>query len=321
MRYWAVVLLLFLLFSSAARAQKTILKVFHAGSLAVPFAAIEKAFEARYPNIDVRRESSGSVQAIRKVTELGKACDVVASADYSLIPAMMFPRYADHVYLFARNELVLCYTPRSKGAKEISSSNWFEVLKRPEVKWGFSNPNLDPCGYRTLIMIALAEKFYKQPLWEELIAPYLPFGHQQKEKQIFISIPQSFSPRGKKVFIRPKAVELLGLLESGALDYAVEYISVAKQHGLHYVSLPPEINLGSFSQKDFYRQVTITLGTGKTIPGKPIVYGLAALKVAPHPHEARLFEQFVISPEGQRILRENHQLPFSPPKRLDASLE
>ncbi len=317
--YRALVLsFLICLFWRPVWGEKVILKVFHAGSLSVPFAAIERAFEARYPHIEVRRESSGSVQAIRKVTDLGKSCDVVASADYSLIPAMMFPEYADHVYLFARNELVICYTPRSRGAQEITPQNWFEILSRPGIKWGFSNPNLDPCGYRTLLMLALGEKFYGLPLWSKLVRPYLPFKYEVKGKEILLSVPARFSPRGKKVFIRPKAVELLGLLESGALDYAVEYLSVARQHGLQYVKLPPEINLGSFAHAALYRQVTITLGNGRRISGKPIIYGISALKVAPHPEEARLFENFVIGPEGQKILKQNFQLPLFPPKKIEA---
>ncbi len=39
--------------------------------------------------------------------------------------------------------------------------------------------------------------------------------------------------------IRPYSVNLLPLLESGDLDYAFEYESVIKQHGLESVSLPP----------------------------------------------------------------------------------
>ena len=44
--------------------------VFHAGSLAVPFSQIEKAFEAKYPQYDVKREVSGSRKAARKVSDL-----------------------------------------------------------------------------------------------------------------------------------------------------------------------------------------------------------------------------------------------------------
>ncbi len=311
-------ILFFWISTGEAGKKKIILKVFHAGSLSVPFAAIEKAFEARYPWIDVRRESSGSVQAIRKVTELGKPCDVVASADYTLIPKMMFPRYADHVYLFARNELVLAYTPRSRYASEINSENWFEILARPKVRWGFSNPNLDPCGYRTVIALFLAEKFYGKPLYDLLLRPHLPFK-VHRGKRVLVEIPLSLRPRGGKIFLRPKAVELLGLLESGTLDYAFEYLSVARQHGLRYLRLPEDLNLSRPEKADFYRQVAVKLATGKIIPGKAIVYGLTVVKNAPHLEEARLFESFVIGPEGARILKANFQTPLQPARKLEAS--
>ncbi|NPA39487.1 MAG: solute-binding protein, partial [Thermodesulfobacteria bacterium] len=145
-------------------AQKTVtIKVFHAGSLSVPFAKMQKLFERKYPWIKVRRESSGSVQAVRKIIDLHKPCDVIAVADYTLIPKMMFPKYASYVKLFARNELVLCYTKKSRFANLVNSKNWFEILQKKGVKWGFSNPNDDPCGYRTVLAIGLASLYYHNP--------------------------------------------------------------------------------------------------------------------------------------------------------------
>ncbi len=308
-------LLIFLIFSPIW-AGRIVLKVFHAGSLSVPFGEIEKAFEAKYPWINVRRESSGSVKAIRKVIDLHKPCDVVASADYSLILQMMFPVYADHVKLFARNELVLCYTERSKFAKEINSQNWYEILARDGVKWAFSNPNLDPCGYRAVMCILLAEVYYQKPLAEILLAKYLPFVFHKEGSHLVVIVPESFTPRGHKIFIRPKSVELLGLLESGTIDYAIEYLSVALQHHLKYVKLPPEINLSQVEYASYYAQVKVKLGTGKVVSGKPIVYGIAALKTAPHPKEAKLFEDFVTGKEGAQILRAFSQTPIYPAKLI-----
>ncbi len=37
--------------------------MFHAGSLTMPFEAMEKEFEARYPGVDLQREASGSQAA------------------------------------------------------------------------------------------------------------------------------------------------------------------------------------------------------------------------------------------------------------------
>jgi tetratricopeptide (TPR) repeat protein len=37
-----------------------------------------------------------------------------------------------------------------------------EILQKPDVVWGHSSPDLDPCGYRTLMVLQLAEKYYIQ---------------------------------------------------------------------------------------------------------------------------------------------------------------
>ena len=98
------------------------LRVFCAGSLILPFDHLEKAFESRYPHIDVQNECHGSIQVIRHVTELHEAIDVVATADDALIPMLMYPTqdpetglpYADWYIRFATNRLALAYSPRSQ---------------------------------------------------------------------------------------------------------------------------------------------------------------------------------------------------------------
>ena len=290
--------------------------VFHAGSLSVPFKKMKAVFESEHPGTEVRLEPSGSVKAIRKVTDLHKPCDVVASADYSLIPEMMFPRYADHVKVFATNELVICYTPKSKFANKINSNNWFEILKNREVKWGFSNPNLDPCGYRALMMLSLASDYYNKPIFEELLSKTGIKRVKEKGEEVIL-VPEVLKPKGN-LTIRPKAVALLGLLESGAIDYAVEYKSVALQHSLKFVELPKEINLSSLKFKDNYAKVSVRLGNGKVVDGKPIAYGITVVKGAPHPKEAELWEDFVTSKEGALILKECYQNPIYPPKVIRA---
>ena len=66
------------------------LKVIIAGSLLVPFQALEKEFESRHPDIDLMLDGHGSVQVIRSVTELGNVADITAVADAQLIPLMMY---------------------------------------------------------------------------------------------------------------------------------------------------------------------------------------------------------------------------------------
>jgi molybdate/tungstate transport system substrate-binding protein len=311
-----LILVYFVVFSNFCYA-KTILEVFHAGSLAVPFSKMEAAFEKKYPYIDVRRQPSGSVKAIRKVTDLHKKCDVIAVADYSLIPKMLFPKFADHVKLFARNELVLCYSKNSKYASKINKDNWYKILGKDGVKWGFSNPNDDPCGYRTVISIGLASFYYKQSeIIKQLLGKFTNIKWKQNEDELLFTAPSDLKTKTQKIFIRHKSVELLGLLESGAIDYAFEYKSVALQHKLLFVKFPPQINLGNLKYSSFYKRCKIRLANGKIIRGKPIVYGIAALKNSLHPKEAILWEEFVTSEIGKKILIQCNQTPIFPAKEI-----
>jgi molybdate/tungstate transport system substrate-binding protein len=307
----------FCILSTSLARQEVVLKVFHAGSLSVPFAEMEQVFEKRYPYIDVQREASGSVQAVRKVTDLHKPCDVIAVADYDIIPKMMFPDYVNYVKLFARNEIVICYTDKSRYVEKINGQNWYKILARPNVKWAFANPNDDPCGYRTLMTMALASIYYKEPNLFSTLLGEISGLVWKKEGGILITTPTTLATT-KNIFIRSKSVELLGLLESGAIDYAFEYKSVGKQHHLHYAILPAEINLSDLAHKDLYAQVKVQLSNGKVMQGKPIVYGIATLKKSRYPQEAKLWEDFVTGKEGAEILRACFQTPIFPAKIIKA---
>ncbi|MCK4811729.1 MAG: substrate-binding domain-containing protein, partial [Methanosarcinales archaeon] len=96
--------------------KKTELLVVHAGSLVIPFAEMEKQFESQNPGVDVQMEGHGSIQAIRQVTDIHRAVDVLVVADENLIPDMMYPAYADWHVRFATNRMVIAYTNRSRYA-------------------------------------------------------------------------------------------------------------------------------------------------------------------------------------------------------------
>ncbi|MCG7852051.1 MAG: tungstate ABC transporter substrate-binding protein WtpA, partial [Methanosarcinaceae archaeon] len=141
----------------------TVLKIFHAGSLTVPFEELEAKFEELHPGVDVQREPAGSAACIRKITELGSEADILASADYNLIPKMMMPDFADWYVAFAKNQIVLAYTDDSKYSDEVNQDNWYDILLKKDVRFGRSEPNSDPCGYRTILTIKLAELYYNKP--------------------------------------------------------------------------------------------------------------------------------------------------------------
>ena len=103
------------------------LQIFHAGSLTIPFEQVSEEFNKIYPDVEILAEGAGSSTTIRTVTELGKECGVIGSADYLLIPELMFPDYADWYIIFASNQMCIAYTDQSEFADEINGNNWCVV--------------------------------------------------------------------------------------------------------------------------------------------------------------------------------------------------
>lgn len=276
------------------------LPIFYAGSLAIPFDQISQEFNRLYPDVDILTESAGSATTIRKVTELQRECGVIASADYTLIPQLMFPEYADWYIIFATNQMCIAYTDSSQFSGEINGDNWYEILQRDGVKYGRSDPDQDPCGYRTLMVWQLAEVYYASPgLYDKL-----------------------YEAEGD--MMRPKSVGLIALLESGDLDYAFEYSSIAAQHKLNYVVLPPEINLSDAGFKDFYARAEVEIagkepGTTITKKGHPIVYGVTIPSNFPNQELAIAWVDFLLSSEGMAIMETNGQPPVIPAITNDKS--
>ena len=288
------ILLTGLFIATAGFAEEKVI-IFHAGSLTVPLAEMEKNFEAAHTGIDILREAGGSTKMARMISELNKPADIMASADFTIIDKSLIPKYADWNIRFASNQLVLCYTDGSRFAGEIDADNWYEILGREGVVWGHSDPNLDPCGYRSLMVLQLAEKFYKKPgLYDQLIA------NRPEEN------------------VRPKSVELVSMLKTGNMDYAWEYLSVAVQHELKYVKLDDHINLGNYKFDDFYKLAEVKVtgkkpGTWMTRTGKSCTYGITMVKDAPNPSGAVLFLEYMLSPDGGlKILEQMGQPPFVP---------
>ena len=276
------------------------LQIFHAGSFTIPFEQISTDFNKIHPNVEILAEGAGSATTIRKVTELGKECGVIGSPDYLLIPELMFPEYAEWYIIFASNQMCIAYTDQSEFSHEINGNNWYEILARDGVTYGRSDPDQDPCGYRTLMVWQLAEKHYK-------IAG------------IYDSLYETSGD-----LMRPKSVELIALLESGDLDYAFEYSSVAEQHNLNYVELPSEINLSDVDFEDFYAQAEVEIAGAKpgekiVMIGKPIVYGVTIPKNFPRQDLAISWVDLLLSTKGMDIMAANYQTPIVPAKTNDAS--
>lgn len=275
--------------------------IFHAGSLSLPMKELAVEFEKLHPGIKVLLEPAGSVECARKITDLGKPCDIMASSDYQVIDKMLIPKYADWNIKFVSNEMAVVFNNKSRYANQINRMNWYDIFLREDVAYGRSDPNSDPCGYRSVMTMQLAEKFYKKPgLSSRLTA---------KDRN----------------YMRPKEVDLVALLESNALDYIFLYKSVAIQHHLRYIELPDEMNLRNPSFADLYRSAAVeingkTPGVKETMKGEPMIYGITMLSNAPNKTTALEFLRFILSPDkGMKIMEKNGQPSVIPQQNSNYS--
>jgi molybdate/tungstate transport system substrate-binding protein len=267
--------------------------IFHAGSLSVPFKQLKDKYEEDNPDVSVLLEAAGSLVCARKITELKKPCDIIASADYFVINELLMPEYTDWNLIFATNEIVIAYHAKSKYSSEINGDNWIDILLNDDVIYARSDPDTDPGGYRTVFTLMLAEKYYGR---EGLTA-------------------QMVSKNAE--FVRPKEVDLIALIESNSIDYMFQYKSVAIQHELSYIELPLEINLSDPSKEEIYKSVSTYVtgskpGTKVKITGDYINYSMTVLRNAPHRDEAIDFMCYMLSEGGLNIFRMNGQNPIIP---------
>ena len=274
--------------------QPVTLALFGAGTLANPFHAIDKAFSAQYPTATVQAQFGGSVKEVKQVTDLGQQADVVAVADYSVIPTYMFgesgkQRYASWYAGFVANAITFVYTDQSKGAHDITPQNWYDVLAQPGVRIGRSNPDTDPSGYQTLQMLKLAETSYHRPGLSDAILKNAP-----------------------ATYIRDTETELVGALQAGEIDYLAIYKSDALQHHFQYIDLPAAINLSDPGKAATYASVSVQTKNG-TLQAKPIIYALTIPSNAPHPDWAAQYVAFVLGPQGQQAMTDAGFTLLTPP--------
>ena len=304
------------------------LKIYCAGSLVYPMEAVAEAYMAEHPEVEIHLEGHGSIQVIRHPTELDDPADLLLVADYSLIPLMMYDKqvpdtdynYTDWYVRFAGNEVVLAYTDNSLRCDELTEDNWCEVLADPDVKMGISNPIIDALGYRALIIFQLAEEYYGDSrIFENCLGNWFDpaFSSADLGDRTVIFVPEEESPMDK-ISMRASSVQLFPLLESGGIDYAFLYKSNAEQHGLNYLELPDEVNLGDPDYDDYYAkaQVRFTHARFQSIGldrlGSTIYYGLTISRTAENPDDAELLAEYIISGEGKAIFEENYHPVFTP---------
>jgi molybdate/tungstate transport system substrate-binding protein len=272
------------------------LRIFHADSLSAYVSALARDFAREHPGVQVRQEGSGSLDALRKVTDLHLPCDILITADWRMLKEP-HRGVAPWAVVFAGNSMGLLYAARSRAAAQINADNWWRVLLQPGVRYGHSNPERDPAGYWTLVMWQLAARYYHDPTLATRLAAHCP-----------------------RTNIRPHNIDLIALLQSGDLDYYFGYASDARLGKLKFLALPPETNLGDISRAADYAQASVEIGSGsdrKRITGAPVAYAATLTENPPNRAAAIEFLRLMLGEAGRKAASDAGLIAYPQPFAWD----
>ena len=270
------------------RAEERELRVFHASGLTPVLDAVRDDARERL-GLSLLTEASGSQVACRKVTELGRPCDLVMLADGALV-AELLAGVCSWRLDFATDEMVLGVGMRAPHADE-AEEDWTAVLARPDVRLARVDENQGPVGYCTLLVWKLQEQRGAAGLSERL--------------------------RARCKVVVEHVSRLTPLLKSGEVDYAFVYRSICLAHDVRYVELDAAINLGS--EDVDYSGASVTyrkLGAGDapnvTMTGAPIVWSLSIPDAGADTASAMRFVRYMLR-DRLEVLERNGMRPMKEP--------
>ena len=197
---------------------------------------------------------------------------------------------------YAGTQIALAYNPGSKyaaGFEAIASGkkpicDLFPIMEKNGFLLGRTDPNTDPQGRSFIYMIELAQSYC-----------HLPPDTVTK----ILGSPLD-SASSSQVFAE---TSLLAHLQAGQLDASSAYLSEAVQQHLHYIKLPPAINLGDPAMAAQYHNASITITGNVTKHGSPLAY--VATIVGPPTSAGTAFVAYLLSPAGRALYqREGYDL-------------
>jgi ABC-type molybdate transport system substrate-binding protein len=270
--------------------------VMYAGSLVNIFEnEIKSAFQ-NLTGYNFIGEGKGSVQISNMILDGFRKPDVFVSADTTPIERLINhnPSLATWLVKFASAELVIAYNPQSPFASDLlKASNgeipWYKILEKKGLKFGRTDPELDPKGYYTIITAKLANIYYNDSTIKDKI-----LGEDRNKEQI---LPEEI---------------LKSILDSGQIDAIAAYKHEAIAKGLPYITLPDQINLSEPYYTNFYNKIYYKLGTGETISGNPIFFSFTIPNTVENIEGAMSFVKFLLSENGKKILEKVGLSPIEP---------
>ena len=233
---------------------------------------------------ELRGRAQGSMGLARLIEGGSIRPDVFISVTPGPMQVVLDAHKAAKAVPIARTEMVIAYSPRSRFAKQFASSGqaggrqWWEILETRGIRFGRTDPIVDPLGHNIIFTMKLAADYYRQPNLADLV-----LGGYINRAQIF------------------QEPELMARLQAGQIDASAAYKTQPGAMNLPFISLPKEINLGDAELAAKYGKVSITL-LDKTLKPSPLVFYATALSTAAHPELAQKFVDWLAGSDGRAVL-------------------
>ncbi len=265
----------------------TPIDVAYAGSMGSMMEGPIKARVAQALEIAMHGRAAGSDALAKLIVGGSIAPDLFISVTPGPMMTVLKAGEATTGVPIARTEMVIAYSSKSKYAQRFaaaaagarSAMPWWQVLEQSGMRFGRTDPTVDPQGRNIIFTFQLAEKYYNQP------------GLTQKVLGQTINASQ--------IFLEPT---VQARLQSGELDAALAYKIQPGPFNLPYISLPSEINLGDDTMSSRYAQASLTLN-GKLFHPEPLVYYATVLDRSSHKDKATAFLNWLNGSDGQAILK------------------
>ena len=264
------------------------LRVAYAGSMGVVMDRFLGPAFAQANGVAYQGIGQGSYALAHLIAGKKLQADVFVSVTSGPVTVLKDAGLIEQAVPLASTAMVIAYSPKSRFASALSSQTpWWQVLESPGLRFGRTDPKTDPQGRNIIFTMLLAERYYHQPdLAQRILGPFV---------------------YPAQIFSEPS---LLSRLEAGQLDAASGYQSAVMSHHLPFVRLPDEINLSNPAMaEEWYSAVHFSLpgagGKTATLSTQPLVFYAAVLRNAENPDAASKFLQFMLSPEGQKMLEGN----------------
>jgi len=296
--------------------QNGTLVIYAADSLATPINQTNAQFNSKYPHVNIQPTYQGSSALISQITQLNKTPDIMISANAVLINTKLIPNYSSYNIQYAANELVVAYTNKSKNARQINSNNWYQILSQPGVKYAVSDPNSDPAGAYSVMMLQLANSYYNNStIFSNLIANNSAITSVANGTNFTINVPTNENPHGN-LTIGADAAALTPLVQTDSIDYLITYKSLAQSANLTYVTLPEELALTNATYQSNYNTIQLKqfsdANNSSVVKMAPIIYGITILNNAPDKQIAEEYVQLMLSSTGINITQSNYLIPITP---------